>query len=238
MTTIGSRSTPVTAGGSACSRPPTTCRRTGRTRTVRSRPTSTSGYRTSTRRRNAPSSSGPACCAAANGGTRCPTRPSHPFDLCRNPDDPRTTLMDVMIDCPDAKALSHFYAELLGKPVTYEADGVAMIGEDGAQPVMFQQVEHYTAPRWPNPAMPAADPPRRDGPGRGRGATRPPSASAPPGWTAMARTGRVLRRSGKQKAILSGMDGLELDRCLDGEAASAADFRIWPLRYAGSNHPR
>ena len=25
-------------------------------------------------------------------------------------------------------------AELLGKPVTYEADGVAMIGEDGAQP--------------------------------------------------------------------------------------------------------
>jgi len=69
----------------------------------------------------------------------------HPFDLCRNPDDPRTTLMGVMLDCPDVKALSHFYAELLGKPVTYEADGVAMIGEDGAQPVMFQQVARYTA---------------------------------------------------------------------------------------------
>jgi predicted enzyme related to lactoylglutathione lyase len=78
----------------------------------------------------------------------------HPFDLCLNPDDPRTTLMSVMLDCPDAKALSHFYAELLGKPVTYEADGVAMIGEDGAQPVMFQQVERYTAPRWPDPAYP------------------------------------------------------------------------------------
>ncbi len=78
----------------------------------------------------------------------------HPFDLCVNPDDPRTTLMAVMLDCPDAKALSHFYAELLGKPVTYEADGVAMIGEDGAQPVMFQQVERYTAPRWPDPAYP------------------------------------------------------------------------------------
>ena len=78
----------------------------------------------------------------------------HPFDLCLNPDDPRTTLMGVMLDCPDAKALSHFYAELLGKPVTYEADGVAMIGEDGAQPVMFQQVEQYTAPRWPDPAYP------------------------------------------------------------------------------------
>jgi len=40
--------------------------------------------------------------------------------------------MGLMLDCPDAKALSHFYAELLGKPVTCEADGVAMIGEDGA----------------------------------------------------------------------------------------------------------
>ena len=78
----------------------------------------------------------------------------HPFDLTRNTDDPRTTLMGVMLDCPDAKALSRFYAELLGKPVTYEADGVAMIGEDGAQPVMFQQVAHYTAPRWPDPAYP------------------------------------------------------------------------------------
>src|SRR5260370_15497745 len=62
--------------------------------------------------------------------------------------------MSVMLDGPDAKALSHFYAELLGKAVTYEADGVAMIGEDGAQPVMFQQVEHYTPPRWPDPAYP------------------------------------------------------------------------------------
>src|SRR6185436_13306598 len=59
----------------------------------------------------------------------------HPFDLCLNAGDPRTTLMGVMLDCPDAKALSRFYAELLGKPVTFEDDGVAMIGEDGAQPV-------------------------------------------------------------------------------------------------------
>ena len=78
----------------------------------------------------------------------------HPFDLCLKPDDPRTTVMGVMLDCPDAKALSHFYAELLGKQVTYEADGVAMIGEDGAQPVMFQQVAQYRAPRWPDPAFP------------------------------------------------------------------------------------
>ena len=62
--------------------------------------------------------------------------------------------MGVMLDCPDAKALAAFYAELLGKPVTYEGDGMAMIGEDGAQPVMFQQVDDYVAPRWPDPAQP------------------------------------------------------------------------------------
>jgi len=78
----------------------------------------------------------------------------HPFDLCLKVDDPRTTLMGVMLDCPDAKELSGFYADLLGKPVTYEGDGMAMIGEEGAQPLMFQQVAEYAAPRWPDPAHP------------------------------------------------------------------------------------
>ena len=78
----------------------------------------------------------------------------HPFDLCLNANDPNTTLMGVMLDCPDAKVLSAFYAELLGKSVTYEADGMAMIGNDGEQPLLFQQVADYTAPRWPDPAYP------------------------------------------------------------------------------------
>lgn len=78
----------------------------------------------------------------------------HPFDLCLNADDPNVTLMGVMLDCPDAKALSAFYAELLGKPVTYEGEGVAMIGTDGEKPVLFQQVADYAAPRWPDPAYP------------------------------------------------------------------------------------
>ena len=29
-----------------------------------------------------------------------------------------------------------------------------MIGEDGAQPVLFQQVADYSPPRWPDPAHP------------------------------------------------------------------------------------
>jgi predicted enzyme related to lactoylglutathione lyase len=78
----------------------------------------------------------------------------HPFDLCLRADDPNTTLMGVMLDCPDSKALATFYAELLGKPITYEGEGAAMIGQDGEHPVLFQQVESYTPPRWPDPAYP------------------------------------------------------------------------------------
>jgi catechol-2,3-dioxygenase len=78
----------------------------------------------------------------------------HPFDLCLFPAGPEPTLMGVMLDCPDTAQLSAFYAALLGKPVTFEADGMAMIGEDGAQPILFQQVPDYRAPQWPDPAYP------------------------------------------------------------------------------------
>jgi catechol 2,3-dioxygenase-like lactoylglutathione lyase family enzyme len=77
----------------------------------------------------------------------------HPFDLCVH-EDPNPTVMGVMLDCPDAEVLSTFYAEVLGKPITYAAPGMAMIGEDGAQPVLFQQIDDYRAPRWPDPAYP------------------------------------------------------------------------------------
>ena len=78
----------------------------------------------------------------------------HPFDLCLNAADPNTTLMGVMLDCPDTKVLSAFYSALLGKPITFEGDGMAMIGNDGEQPLLFQQVADYTAPQWPDPAFP------------------------------------------------------------------------------------
>jgi hypothetical protein len=54
------------------------------------------------------------------------------------------SLRAVALDAPDINRLAMFY----------QLNGVAMIGEDGAQPVMFQQVEQYTAPRWPDPAYP------------------------------------------------------------------------------------
>ncbi|WP_189330682.1 VOC family protein [Actinoplanes ianthinogenes] len=78
----------------------------------------------------------------------------HPFDLCLDTTRQETTLMGVMLDCPDAERLSTFWSEVLGKPITYAAEGMAMIGEDGAQPLLFQQIGDYRAPQWPDPAHP------------------------------------------------------------------------------------
>lgn len=78
----------------------------------------------------------------------------HPFDLVASADVTEPTLFGVMLDVPDAKIASTFYSELLGKPVTYEGEGMAMLGSEGEQPVLFQQVDDYVAPRWPDPTHP------------------------------------------------------------------------------------
>jgi predicted enzyme related to lactoylglutathione lyase len=79
----------------------------------------------------------------------------HPFDLCVGGESPASAeLMWVMLDCPDSSALSKFYAALLGKPVTYDTDGMGMVGTDKDHPVLFQQVADYRAPSWPDPASP------------------------------------------------------------------------------------
>jgi predicted enzyme related to lactoylglutathione lyase len=78
----------------------------------------------------------------------------HPFDLCqRDGVGPVMELFAVTIDAPDAVALAHFYADLLGMEVTYEGPEGAMIAGDG-KTVMFQQVSEYTRPQWPDPAHP------------------------------------------------------------------------------------
>ena len=69
-------------------------------------------------------------------------------------DRPRLTLTSTVLGTPDPRGLARFYAELLGKPVTYESEGMAMIGDDGAQALLFQQVKRYRPPRWPDPIHP------------------------------------------------------------------------------------
>jgi catechol 2,3-dioxygenase-like lactoylglutathione lyase family enzyme len=76
----------------------------------------------------------------------------HPFDLCLAPDNPGLTIMGVTFDVPDAHAAAQFWSGLLGDPVTYDAEGMAMLGGD--KPVLFQQVEGYNAPQWPDPQHP------------------------------------------------------------------------------------
>ncbi len=76
----------------------------------------------------------------------------HPFDLCFAEDNPGVTIMGVTFDVPDASAAAAFWSRILGEAVVYDADGRAMLGGD--KPLLFQQVEGYNAPRWPDPAFP------------------------------------------------------------------------------------
>lgn len=78
----------------------------------------------------------------------------HPFDICHADGvGPTMGLFAATIDAPDASALARFYADLMGMEVTYEGPGGALIASDGKS-VMFQQVNGYTPPSWPDPAQP------------------------------------------------------------------------------------
>lgn len=78
----------------------------------------------------------------------------HPFDLCQGDGiGPQTQLYAVTIDAPDASALAHFYAHLLGMQVTDDNPGSTLIAGDGKR-LKFQQVSDYTPPQWPDPAHP------------------------------------------------------------------------------------
>jgi len=83
----------------------------------------------------------------------------HPFDLCRNEEsgDGVTQPMGLFaatIDTDDPEALGRFYGELLGMRLQYEGEPGVLIGDDDGRQVMFQRVQRYTAPQWPDPAHP------------------------------------------------------------------------------------
>ncbi len=102
--------------------------------------------------------------AVGLGATRLAEGPSwitladpagHPFDLCQK--DGVGPVMGLFaaatIDAPDAVALAGFYAGLLGMEVTYQGPEGAMIA-GGGRSLIFQQVEDYNPPQWPDPAHP------------------------------------------------------------------------------------
>ena len=78
----------------------------------------------------------------------------HPFDLCQKDEmGPGMALFAVTIDASDTAALARFYADLLGMELTYEGPEGALITGYGKN-VMFQKVDDYAPPQWPDPAHP------------------------------------------------------------------------------------
>ena len=89
----------------------------------------------------------------------------HPFDLCRNSatsgdgaalqdEDPPVTIFATTLDTDDPAGLSRFYADLLGMEIRYDGEEGSLIGADGQGQLMFQRVERYTPPQWPEPEHP------------------------------------------------------------------------------------
>lgn len=63
-------------------------------------------------------------------------------------------LYEVVIDCPDPRALGAFYAELTGLDVKYQDDEWVTLGRGDDVRVAFQRAADHRPPRWPDPAHP------------------------------------------------------------------------------------
>jgi hypothetical protein len=56
----------------------------------------------------------------------------------------------VVLDCPDARGLAHFYADLLGWKIEKEDEQDAAIApNDGVAYIAFQTSKEYERPVWP-----------------------------------------------------------------------------------------
>ena len=61
---------------------------------------------------------------------------------------------NIVFQCPDARALASFYAQLLGWRIIREDWMVVAKDEDTLPRLAFDEVPNYQAPRWPDPAYP------------------------------------------------------------------------------------
>ena len=77
------------------------------------------------------------------------------------------TLRQVVLDCPDARALAEFYRSMFGleyragdeppaagDPDPNGQDWLVLRGPTGAMGLAFQQVAHYAPPTWPKGPRP------------------------------------------------------------------------------------
>jgi predicted enzyme related to lactoylglutathione lyase len=59
----------------------------------------------------------------------------------------------LVIDCPDPGALARFYGAMLDWKIDV-SEGWAEVRAEYGQCISFQQVEGYTAPKWPTQGLP------------------------------------------------------------------------------------
>jgi catechol 2,3-dioxygenase-like lactoylglutathione lyase family enzyme len=63
-------------------------------------------------------------------------------------------MYEIVIDCPDPKALADFYAEILGFDVIYADDDWVTVGQNEGVRLGFQRAPDHRPPRWPDPTYP------------------------------------------------------------------------------------
>lgn len=59
-------------------------------------------------------------------------------------------LSSITVNCPDARALASFYADITGGEITFSHPAWATVVTAGGR-IDFQTVESYEAPEWPGP---------------------------------------------------------------------------------------
>jgi catechol 2,3-dioxygenase-like lactoylglutathione lyase family enzyme len=63
-------------------------------------------------------------------------------------------LRNVVLECPDPKALAEFYQAVTGWPVVADTDDWVVISQDGGIRLAFQLAPGHQPPVWPDDASP------------------------------------------------------------------------------------
>ncbi|MFC6079938.1 VOC family protein [Sphaerisporangium aureirubrum] len=64
-------------------------------------------------------------------------------------------MRNVVLDCPDPKALAEFYSAVVGWKTKYEDDEwVSLVDESGVYRLCFQRSDDYRPPVWPSADQP------------------------------------------------------------------------------------
>ncbi|MFC4532049.1 VOC family protein [Sphaerisporangium dianthi] len=63
-------------------------------------------------------------------------------------------MRNIVLDCPDPRALAEFYSSVIGWKVAYGDDEWVSLGDGGSIRLSFQRAEGYQPPNWPSSEHP------------------------------------------------------------------------------------